>query len=63
MAIDKNPRKFMLAVIDIDTTLNVESGHDFVTIKLAGHVTPSVKERLAKALNEGHYKIEERRLV
>jgi len=63
MAIDKNPRKFYLAVVEIDVKLNVQSGHDFVAIKLHGHVTPSVKERLAKALNEGHFKIEQKRLV
>ena len=63
MAIDKNPRKFMLAVIDIDTTLNTQSGHDFVTIQLHGHVTPSVKERLTKALKGGNFKIEQKRLV
>ena len=62
--IDRNPRKFMLAVIDIDVKLNmVKDADDHVTIKLAGHVTPTVKARLEKALREGNFKIEEKRLV
>jgi len=64
MAIDRNPRTFFLAVIDIDVKLNVtENADDHVTIKLAGHVTPAVKERLKKALLEGNFDIAERRLV
>jgi hypothetical protein len=44
--------------------LNVtENADDHVTIKLAGHVTPAVKERLRKALLEGNFDIAERRLV
>lgn len=64
MAIDKNPRKFYLAVIDIDVKLNVEEdADDHVTIKLAGHITPTVRERLKKALLAGNFDISERRLV
>jgi hypothetical protein len=53
----------MLAVIDIDVKLAPESIDDHVTIKLAGHVTPAVKERLKNALLEGRFDIAERRLV
>ena len=65
MAIDKNPRTFFLAVIDIDVSLHIpeEEVGDHVTIKLAGHVTPAVKERLKKALLAGNFDIAERRLV
>jgi hypothetical protein len=61
--IDRNPRQFYLAVIDIDVRLNTESTRDFVTIKLSGHVTPTIKERLSKALLAGEFEITERRLV
>jgi hypothetical protein len=63
MAIDKNPRQFILAVIDIDVKLNTGNTHDHVTIKLAGHITPTVKERLIKALEAGNFDITEKRLV
>jgi hypothetical protein len=63
MAIDRNPRQFMLAVIDIDVKLNTGDSEDHVTIKLAGHITPTVKERLTKALLAGNFDIAERKLV
>ena len=63
MAIDRNPRQFFLAVMDIDTRLNTGEAEDHITIKLAGHITPSVKERLIKALEQGNFDISERRLV
>lgn len=63
MAIDKNSRHFMLAVIDIDVRLNNEDEGDFVTIKLAGHITPTVRERLKKAIESGNFDIKEKRLV
>lgn len=61
--IDRNPRQFMLAVIDIDVKLNTGDSEDHVTIKLAGHITPTVKERLSKALLAGNFDIAERKLV
>lgn len=61
--IDRNPRTFFLAVIDIDVKLAPESTDDHVTIKLAGHVTPAIRERLTKALLAGNFDISERRLV
>ena len=60
---DSNPRHFFLDVTS--TAVNVDANHtdDFVTFEFAGTVTPTVKARLAKALQDGNFEIIVKRLL
>lgn len=62
MALDKNPRCFILTVTEIDARLNMEEGIDEVEVKFAGKVLPSTKKRLIKALDEGYFTLSEKTL-
>lgn len=63
MAIDKNPRTFYLEVTDIQANVDADSTVDFVVIEFAGRVTPSVKERLTKAFDNGDFNLIDKKLV
>ena len=56
-AIDKNPRHFFIDVVAIEATIDADADADFVTLEFAGRVTPSVKDRLQKALETGQFAI------
>jgi hypothetical protein len=63
MAMDKNPRYFVLQVVEVETEVNASQGHDMVEIEFAGRVTPTAKERMTKAIQEGNFALSEKRLV
>lgn len=55
--IDRNPRHFYIDVIAIEANIDADANADFVTIEFAGRVTPTVKDRLKKALETGQFAI------
>lgn len=63
MAIDRNPRHFFLEVAAVDANVDADATSDYVTIEFAGSVTPTVKRRLAEALEAGEFAIVIKRLV
>ncbi len=65
MALDKNARHFWLTVTEIEANVIPDNsdGYDVITIEFAGKVTPSIRERFQKALDNGYYTLEEKKLV
>jgi hypothetical protein len=63
MAMDKNPRYFVLVVQEVEVEANQSQGHDMVEIEFAGRITPTAKERLGKALAEGNFALSEKKLL
>jgi len=62
VALDNNPRRFVLTVTEIDANLSTpkntskkKAPADAVVIEFAGHVMPSTKKRLERALAAGNF--------
>lgn len=60
---DPNPRHFFLDVTSAEVNVDADQDQDFVTIEFSGIVTPSVKKRLEKAIQNGEFEIVVKRLL
>jgi hypothetical protein len=60
--IDKNPRHFFIDAVSIDANVIHDAEQDFVTIEFAGRMTPTLKQRLGKALAAGEFEITDKKL-
>ena len=60
---DPNPRHFFLDVTGAEVNVDADQDQDFVTIEFSGVVTPSVKKRLEKAIQNGEFEILVKRLL
>ncbi len=63
MALDKNPRRFILTVTEIDCDLLPDSYADEVMIQFAGKVMPSTKDRIFKTLIAGDVQLKDKVLT
>lgn len=59
---DKNPRHFFVAAVDIEANVDADADQDFVTFEFAGRITPTLKARLLAALAAGRFEVTERKL-
>lgn len=63
MGLDNSPRRFTLTVTEINANVISKPGKkksntdDFVVIEFAGHVMPSTKKRLERALAAGQFQL------
>lgn len=60
---DSNPRHFFIDAVNIDVNVDADQPADYVTIEFAGSVTPTVKKRLEKALKDGEFQIQVKKLA
>jgi hypothetical protein len=60
---DRNPRSFYIEAVDITANVDADATEDSVTIEFAGRITPTVKDRLYKAIFSGNCTITEKRLT
>jgi hypothetical protein len=60
---DPNPRHFFLDVTSAEVNVDADQDQDFVTLEFSGIVTPSVKKRLEKAIQNGEFEILVKRLL
>ena len=60
---DSNPRHFFLDVTAAEVNVDASTDQDFVTIEFAGNVTPSVRQRLTKAIMAGEFEITVKKLL
>lgn len=60
---DKNPRRFVLTVTEVDANLLPASTTDLVDIQFAGKMYPSSLDRLGIAIKEGNWTISEKRML
>ena len=61
-SIDSNPRHFFIDATNIEANVDADAEQDFVTIEFAGRITPTMKERISKALAAGEFVLLEKRL-
>jgi len=60
---DTNPRHFFIDAVGIEANVDADTQKDWVTIEFAGTVTPTVKNRIIKALDTGQFEIKIKRLA
>jgi hypothetical protein len=60
---DSNPRHFFLDVTAADVNVDADQDQDFVTIEFSGSVTPNVRKRLEKAIQNGEFEITIKKLL
>jgi guanylate kinase len=60
---DSNPRHFFIDAVKIEANVDADQSLDYVTIEFAGRVTPTVRQRIEKALCNGDFTIMEKRLA
>jgi hypothetical protein len=60
---DSNPRHFFIDVTAAEANVDAHHDQDFVTIEFAGTVTPTVKKRLERAIQNGEFEITVKKLL
>jgi precorrin-3B methylase len=60
---DSNPRHFFLDVTAAEANVDADQSQDFVTIEFSGLVTPTIKKRLEKAIQNGEFELTVKRLL